>query len=118
MTGTLSLSMLALVIFCILTEVGREVCFKFAADRAPDMWRTLLLPITWLGVMFWAVELFCWMLVLEQVPLSIAFPLMALSYAAMVVAGALFFSEKINQRHAFGVSLITIGVVCVGLTGL
>ncbi|MBJ6134523.1 EamA family transporter [Ochrobactrum sp. Q0168] len=118
MTGTLSLSVLALVAFCILTEMGREVCFKFAADRAPDILRTLLLPVTWLGVAFWVVDLFCWMQVLERVPLSIAFPLTALSYAAMVFAGAIFFSEKVNQRHAFGVFLITLGVACVGLTGL
>ncbi|MGK9086251.1 permease [Brucella intermedia] len=118
MTGKLSLSMLALVLFCIFAEVGREVCFKSAADRAPDIWRTLFVPVTWLGVALWAVELFCWMLVLERLPLSIAFPLMALNYAAMVFAGAWFFSEKVNRRHAFGVSLISIGVICVGLTGL
>lgn len=118
MTGTLSYSMLILVVFCILAEVVREVCFKFAADLAPDVWRSVCLPVTWLGCVVWAVELFSWMLVLEQVPLSIAFPLMALSYAAMVAAGAWLFSEKINQRHAFGVSLITIGVVCVGVTGI
>ncbi len=118
MTGTLSLSMLALVAFCVLTEMGREVCFKFAAVRGLDIVRILLLPVTWLGVAFWAVELFCWMQVLEKVPLSIAFPLTALSYVAMVFAGAIFFSEKVNQRHAFGVFLITIGVACVGLSGL
>lgn len=118
MTNSLSIAMLVLIGFCILTELGREVCFKFAAERSSNALRSLLLPVTWIGVVFWAVELFCWMLVLESVPLSIAFPVMALSYAAMALAGAFFFSEKINLRHAFGVLLITAGVICVGMTGI
>ncbi|AGT10400.1 DMT family transporter [Paracoccus aminophilus] len=118
MSGDLTLPMLALIAFCILTEVGREVCFKYSASRAPDMLRAILMPMTWLGIVFWAVELFGWMLVLERVPLSIAFPLMALSYVAMVFAGAWFFAERVTPRHAAGVALITAGVICVGLTGL
>lgn len=118
MSGSLTLPTLGLIAFCILTEMGREVCFKFAADRAPEMPGSLLLPITWLGFLFWAVELLAWMAVLERVALSVAFPLMALSYAAMVFAGAVFFSERVDLRHAAGVLLITAGVICVGLTGL
>lgn len=116
--GPLTLPMLALIGFCILTEMGREVCFKYAAVRAPSVIRSLLLPITWLGCVLWAAELLAWMAVLEEVPLSVAFPLMALSYVVMVFAGAWFFGEHINFRHRAGVLMITAGVICVGLTGL
>lgn len=117
MSGTLTLPMLALIGFCILAEMAREVCFKQAA-HASSLRRALVKPATWVGIAFWAVELFAWMMVLERVPLSIAFPMMALSYVVIVVAGACFFKEHVNLRHAAGVLLITAGVTCVGATGL
>jgi drug/metabolite transporter (DMT)-like permease len=117
MSGSLTLSMLLLILFCVLAETVREVCFKLSSD-AGALILTLARPTTWLGIAFWAIELVGWTVVLERVPLSIAFPLMALSYVAVVIAGALIFREKINMRHAAGVFLITAGVACVGVTGL
>lgn len=117
MNGSLTLSMLGLICFCILAETAREVCFKYAANDS-TLVATLVKPVTWAGIVFWALELMSWTAVLQRVPLSIAFPLMALSYAAIVVAGAILFKEHININHALGVFLITSGVVCVGVTGL
>ncbi|AGB72838.1 MULTISPECIES: EamA family transporter [Rhizobium] len=117
MTGSLTLPMLGLILFCILAETAREVCFKQTAGEGALL-SALAKPITWLGILFWAVELFAWTAVLERVPLTIAFPLMALSYVVIVLAGAVIFKENINLRHATGVFLVTAGVACVGVTGL
>ncbi|PST18103.1 permease [Rhizobium sp. JAB6] len=117
MTGSLTLPMLGLILFCILAETAREVCFKQTAGEG-TLLSALAKPITWLGILFWAVELFTWTAVLEHVPLTIAFPLMALSYVVIVLAGAVIFKENINLRHATGVFLVTAGVACVGVTGL
>ncbi|MEK1901529.1 MAG: permease [Rhizobium sp.] len=106
----------AIIAFCILAETGRELCFKYGAASA--LFETLQKPVIWLGIVFWAVELVMWTRVLEQVALSVAFPLMALSYAAIAFAGAAIFKETINFRHALGIVLVTAGVVCVGATGL
>jgi len=56
--------------------------------------------------------------VLEHVPLSIAFPLMALSYIAIVLAGAWMLKEPVSIRHGLGALLIAAGVACVGATGI
>jgi drug/metabolite transporter (DMT)-like permease len=117
-SGPLTMPMLALIGFCILTEAAREVCFKQAAKGAANFVQSLLKPVIWVGLIFWGVELLAWMAVLERVPLSIAFPLMALSYVATVFAAALFLKEAVSFRHAAGASLITAGVMCVGATGL
>ena len=106
----------AIIAFCILAETGRELCFKYGAASA--LFETMQKPVIWLGIVFWAVELVMWTRVLEQVALSVAFPLMALSYAAIAFAGAVIFKETINLRHALGIVLVTAGVVCVGATGL
>jgi len=106
-----------LIGFCVLAEAAREVCFKQAANHTA-LFKAILKPITWLGIVFWGIEIVAWTLVLEQAPLSIAFPLMALSYIAIVLAGALILKERVNVRHAVGALLITAGVACVGVTAL
>ena len=110
--------MLALIGFCILAETAREVCFKQAAKGTSSFLQSLLKPAIWAGLVFWGVELLAWMAVLEHVPLSIAFPVMALSYVVTVFVAALFLKEAVSLRHAAGASLITAGVICVGATGL
>jgi len=117
MSGILTMPMLGLILFCVLAETAREVCFKQSASESSPL-SALAKPITWLGILLWAVELFAWTAVLEHVPLTIAFPLMALSYVVIVFAGAVVFKENINLRHAAGVFLVTVGVACVGVTGL
>jgi drug/metabolite transporter (DMT)-like permease len=116
MMDNLDASMLALIGFCVLTETGREVCFKFSATGSAS--NPFLRPSTIMGVGFWAVELLAWIYVLANVPLSVAFPLMASSYTVIALSGALIFKEKLNWRHFIGVALVTTGVLCVGATGL
>lgn len=116
MNNGLTLPMLALIAFCILIEAAREVCFKRAASDAVLM-IALTKPVTWLGIVFWSIELIAWTVVLEHVPLSIAFPLGALAYVAVVLVGAWIFNEPVNLRHAVGAVLITTGAACVGATG-
>ncbi|WP_337270521.1 permease [Oryzifoliimicrobium ureilyticus] len=116
MSSILHPQVFAVIVFCVLTETGREVCFKRAAlSGGTSMFFN---PIALTGIVFWAVELLAWTYVLGHVALSIAFPIMASSYAAIALAGAVFFKETINLRHAFGILLVTAGVICVGATGL
>ena len=112
MTEGLNKTMLALILFCVLTEAGRESCFKFAS--AKDRGNIYLHPWTLTGIVFWGVELVAWTYVLAHVPLSIAFPLMASSYAVI----AILFRETISLRHSIGVALVSGGVICVGVSGL
>ena len=85
MTGSLTLPMLGLILFCVVAETAREVCFKQSASGNAPL-KALAKPVTWLGILLWAVELFAWTAVLEHVPLTIAFPLMAMSYVVIVLA--------------------------------
>jgi drug/metabolite transporter (DMT)-like permease len=117
MSTGLTISMAWLIGFCVFAEAAREVCFKQAANHTALL-KAMMKPMTWLGIFFWGIELVAWTVVLEHVPLSIAFPLMALTYLAIVLAGALILQEPVNMRQAVGACLITAGVACVGATGL
>lgn len=118
MIGGLTCMQVSIIGFCILTETGREVCFKLAARKYPFGLKVFVNPITALGVVFWFVELVAWSWVLGTAPLSIAFPLMSASYATIALAGAALFGERINRRHALGVAMVIVGVATVGSGGI
>ena len=113
----MTLSMLALILFCVATETAYEICFKHAADGT-SLLQMLKKPLLWIGVFFWAVEMVAWIGVLEHVPLNIAFPLMSLVYVTTLAAGALILKENITLRHAAGALLITAGAAYIGVTAV
>ncbi len=109
-------SLLAMIALCILAETGRELCFAHGATgRLIDSLRK---PIIWLGIAFLAVNMVLWTRVLEQVALSTAVPLMAVSYLSVAFASATLFNGSCNLRHTLGVTLVTLGIACVGAAGL
>lgn len=115
MTGGLNGPMLALVLFCVGAEAAREVCFKLAS--AAKGVRMFVQPMAFAGFLFWGTELVAWTYVLGHLPLSLAFPLMASSYALIAIAGAVIFGETLNMRHRIGIGLITAGVLSIGVMG-
>ncbi|MBW8791622.1 MAG: permease, partial [Rhizobium leguminosarum] len=54
MTGGLTLPLFGLILFCVVAETAREVCFKQAASDSAIL-ATLAKPLTWLGIAFWAI---------------------------------------------------------------
>lgn len=105
----MSTQSLCLILFCILAETGRELCFKAAAVRADTVWKSFFSLFSGLGVVLWAIELITWTRVLVTAPLSVAFPIMCASYATIAFFGAWLFREKVTVRHACGIALIVLG---------
>lgn len=117
MTYQLTLPMFALILFCVLVEASRELCFREAAE-GETLKDALLKPLTLAGIVLWVVEIITSVIILETVPLAIAFPLMALVYVVTVLGGSVILKEKISLSQVCGSFLITAGVACVGATGL
>lgn len=107
--------------FCVLAETAQQLSFKVGAARAEgaaSFARTILRqPLIWAGVAIWGVESIAWVLVLQRLPLSAAYPLMTLSYATVPIAGLLLLKERTSARHLLGAGLIFVGVALVGLAG-
>jgi undecaprenyl phosphate-alpha-L-ara4N flippase subunit ArnE len=118
----LTASSAGLLAFCIVTEIGRELSFKAASDRAdgkPAYLAALAMqPMLWAGIVFWFVEMVAWVLVLETTPLGLAFPIMTLTYAGVPLAGTLILKERLTPVQIAGAALVAAGVTCVGLSGL
>lgn len=110
-------AMFLLLCICLITEAGREICFKYGAGDL-NFFNTLKKPMIWLGISCWIIELIAWTNVVAHIPLGIAFPLMSLVYVIVLLGGKILFNEPVNKRHAMGAFCITIGVACVGATGV
>lgn len=112
---------LGLLAFCILAETVQQLSFKLGsarAEAAPAFVRGVIgQPLIWIGIVIWAVESIAWVLVLQRAPLSMAYPVMALSYATVPLAGLLLLKEKMTSRQALGAFLIFSGVLLVGVSG-
>jgi len=121
MTEQLTVWTLGLLLFCVLADSGRELNFKAAslrADRGAYLASLLVHPFLWLGLMLWAVEVVAWLLVLEHVPLTVAFPVMSLTYAVTPIAARFILNETLNSGQKTGAILVAVGVLVVSLSEL
>jgi drug/metabolite transporter (DMT)-like permease len=113
---------LALLGFCVAAETVQQLSFKAGAERANAATSfaagVALQPLIWLGVAIWVVESIAWVLVLQRTPLSLAYPIMTLSYATVPMAGVALLRETMTPRQLAGAALIFSGVVCVTAAGL
>jgi undecaprenyl phosphate-alpha-L-ara4N flippase subunit ArnE len=116
----LTLSAMLLLIFCIAAETCQQLAFKAGSDRvgeAAGFSGILRQPLVWIGVGIWVIEMLAWVMVLRQAPLSIAYPMMTLSYVGVPAMGVLLLGERMSRRQVGGALLIAFGVLCVALSG-
>jgi len=57
-----------------------------------------------------------WLVVLSRVDLSFAYPILAITYVLVPLAGVVFFNETVPSLRWFGMLVIIAGIVLVGLS--
>ena len=101
-----------------------QVAFKHGARRVhadgeagPVRYWLAMLRDAWvlLGIALHGVELVFWIAALKLAPLSIAFPLTALSYVGVAVAGHYWLGERLGAQARLAIVMITAGAVLVAL---
>jgi drug/metabolite transporter (DMT)-like permease len=66
------------------------------------------------GILCYVLAFVLWMLILDKMELSLAFPLSGMVYVVVMVASALGLHENPSPLHWAGVGLIVTGVVVLG----
>lgn len=112
---------LGLVGAFLFFDTGVQIAFKLAGEQLGDgaldsnwLAAAAVSPTVWCAVLLYLTVFVLWMLILQQIDLSRAFPLTALSYVTVPAAGMLFFQESLNPAQAAGIALILAGVILVG----
>lgn len=98
-----------------------HLAFKAAAVQGIDLnfvsyWKHMARrPWLWAGVICYVCEFFVWAAFLSQVPLAVGVMLGSFNIVVLMIAGRLMFKERLTPWRVAGISLITLGVILVGL---
>ena len=71
--------------------------------------KIISIPNIWIGVFFYALNFFLWILVLSKVDLSAAFPAGSTTYVIVPILSIIFLHEKVAFTQWVGIILIAIG---------
>lgn len=120
----MGLTAFSIIIAAVALEVLGQVAFKHGSRRvhargelgALHYWGAMMRD-AWvlLGIALHVVELLLWIAALNLAPLSIAFPITALSYVGVAVAGHYLLGERLGGRSRIAIAMITAGTVLVAL---
>lgn len=107
-------SWLWLALASLLSCAG-QLCQKQATRPVPLARRNKHLGL-WLGLalMSLGTGMALWLLVLQRIPVGVAYPMLSLNFVWVTLAARFLWREPVSLRHAFGVVLIIIGIVLLG----
>lgn len=114
-------SRLGLVGLFLLADTAVQVVFKMAGDTLGSgsfdlSWAAAAFssPLMWAAIGLYFAVFILWMMVLQDMEISRAFPLQALTYVTVPAIGVMFFNETLALQHTIGIALILSGVLLIG----
>ncbi len=105
----------------ILIDTVGQLAFKAAASENTENsglahWKAMAKrPWLWIGIFSYIFEFVAWLAFLSLVPLSEGVMLGSINIVVIMIAGRLFFKEKLTKNRLLGVIFISIGVAVVGI---
>ncbi|KGA23362.1 4-amino-4-deoxy-L-arabinose-phospho-UDP flippase [Pectobacterium brasiliense] len=107
------MSYLLVAIVCLLTSLG-QLCQKRAAEcwrRLPaDRRRCVTLGWLMLAALLLGIGLLLWLVVLQHIPLGVAYPLLSINFVLVTLLAHYGFSERVDKYHWWGIALIVTGI--------
>jgi drug/metabolite transporter (DMT)-like permease len=95
-----------------MTQVG-QIGGQALAEPAHLAFRVLTTPLVIAGLGFYVLGAVAWLTVLSRVPLSLAYPSLAVSYAFTPILAWLVLGESVPSVRWLGISTICLGVLLV-----
>jgi len=119
---------LLLILAAVLMGVSGQLCLKSGmaqigtveATRVGDAIRLALrvfsTPLILAGLAFYGLGTIFWLLVLSRLDLSLAYPMLALTYVLIPLSARLILGEQVPGLRWVGVGIIMVGVMIVART--
>ena len=120
------IALVLFILFSVLLSSGSQVLLKFGMsapairavlENSDEPLRISIAivssPSILLGLTCFGLSAVVWLFVLSKIPLSTAYPFVALGIAITVVAGRVIFAEGISLMKFVGVALVIAGVLTV-----
>ncbi|SUW63645.1 Undecaprenyl phosphate-aminoarabinose flippase subunit ArnE [Buttiauxella agrestis] len=100
-----------LIVLASLLSCGGQLCQKQATWRPG---RRHLLCWLALSVLLLGCAMLLWLLVLQRIPVSVAYPMLSLNFIFITFAARFIWHEPVSVRHWLGVVLIIAGISILG----
>jgi undecaprenyl phosphate-alpha-L-ara4N flippase subunit ArnE len=97
----------------IVLGIGGQIVLKSAANASATIMAQFLNPLTMIGLAVYLFAACCYILALKKIPVSIAFPSVAASYAVVAVLAHLLWGEPLGWPQLAGIVLIGGGVLLI-----
>jgi undecaprenyl phosphate-alpha-L-ara4N flippase subunit ArnE len=97
----------------ILLGIAGQIVLKAGAAAAPSVAAQLVNPLTIAGLGIYAVAAIAYVVALNRIPVSIAFPSVAASYAIVAVIAHLLWNEPLGWPQLGGIALIGAGIFLI-----
>lgn len=99
--------MLLLIVLVSLLSCSAQLCQKQATHMLSRQGR-----LSWiaLSVLLLGVAMLLWLRVLQQVPVSQAYPMLSLNFIFVALAGRFIWRERLTLRQIAGTLLVVSGV--------
>lgn len=81
-----------------------------------DIFRLFTNVYIFLGLLLFSFATIIWLLVLSEVELSVAYPILSLGYVFGFIAGVVFFNESVSFIKILGLVLIVTGIVLISFS--
>jgi small multidrug resistance pump len=108
----MALSYLSLTV-AILLGIAGQIALKTGALGSPSVTAQLLNPVTWGGLVIYGLAAIAYIVALNKIPVSIAFPSVAASYAILAVLAHVLWNEPLGWPQWGGIALIGAGIVLI-----
>jgi small multidrug resistance pump len=103
----------ASLVAAILFGIAGQIALKSGAVRSPTVAAQFLDPLTILGFSIYVMASLLYIVALKKIPVSVAFPSVAASYAAVAVLGHLLWNEPFGWQQVGGLALIGGGILLI-----
>lgn len=122
-------TLILLILFSVVLSSGSQILLKFGMTRplmklalanSQEPMRLLVAiatsPSVLVGMLCFGFSAVVWLFVLAKIPLSSAYPFVALGIVVTVTAGRFMFGEAISITKFVGVALVIAGVLAVSVS--
>lgn len=101
------------LIAAILIGIGGQIALKWGANGSTTVVAQFFNPSTMLGLSLYVIAALCYVVALKKIPVSIAFPSVAASYAVVAVLAHVLWNEPLGWPQMAGIVLIGSGVLLI-----
>ena len=101
------------LVIAVILGVAGQIALKSAALNSPTVMAQFIHPMTMIGVAIYVFAACCYIVALKKIPISVAFPSVAASYAVVAIVAHLLWNEPFGWPQLGGLVLISSGILLI-----